>query len=71
MKGRLAILLVAQACMLWSAIAMSEVILRASVTPDTAWVGQRVLLQIDVLDDSGWARTSRFGAIELSGAYLG
>lgn len=70
MKRRLAIPLVAQAFMLWSAIAGGEVILRASVTPETAWVGQRVLLQIDVLDNSGWAQITRFGEVELSGAYL-
>jgi hypothetical protein len=52
------------------ASAAGEIILRAAVEPAEAWVGQRVVLQIDVLGADGWAQISRFGDIDLPGAYL-
>ena len=38
------------------ALAVSDIVLRASANPSEAWVVQRVLLQIDVLGADGWAR---------------
>jgi hypothetical protein len=38
--------------------------------PETAWVGQRVVLEIQVLSDQGWAQISRFGEVTLTDAYL-
>ena len=47
-----------------------DVVLRTAVEPAEAWVGQRVVLQIDVLGEDGWAQISRFGDMDLPGAYL-
>lgn len=47
-----------------------DVLLRASVEPAEAWVGQRAKLQFDVLGADGWAQISRFGDVDLLGAYL-
>jgi len=58
--------------MLWYAVAVTagHILLRTTVTPQEAWVGQRVVLQVDVLGEDGWAQISRFGEVDLSGAYL-
>lgn len=45
-------------------------LVRTEVEPKIAWVGQRVLLKVDVLSDRGWAQVSRFGELEMAGAYL-
>jgi len=50
--------------------AEDEVILRASVTPEEAWIGQRVRLSIEVLGADGWAQISDMPEIEISGAYV-
>ena len=47
-----------------------DIVLRTSVIPEEAWIGQRVVLQIDVLGDSGWSQITRFGELEIDGAYL-
>jgi len=56
----------------WYAVAVTagDILLRTTVTPQEAWVGQRVVLQVDVLGEDGWAQISRFGEVDLSGAYL-
>lgn len=51
-------------------LAAGDIVLRTSVVPEEAWVGQRVVLQIDVLGNSGWAQITRFGEVEINGAYL-
>jgi hypothetical protein len=56
-------------CLPLSSVA-DDVLLRASVGPADAWIGQRVKLQFDVLGADGWAQISRFGELDLSGAYL-
>ena len=48
----------------------AETVVRAQVEPETAWVGQRVELKIEVLSDQGWAQAARFGDVDLEGAYL-
>ena len=53
-----------------SVLAEDDVILRTSVTPEAAWIGQRVRLNIEVLGADGWAQIRDIGEIELPGAYL-
>ena len=53
-----------------SALATSDIVLRTSVQPEKAWLGQRVILQIDVLGSDGWTQITRFDDIEIPGAYL-
>ncbi|MEJ2315837.1 MAG: hypothetical protein P8Y83_02625 [Gammaproteobacteria bacterium] len=48
----------------------NDLIVRSSVIPEQPWIGQRVILQIDVLALDAWAKVSRFGNIELAGAYV-
>ena len=50
--------------------AADDLLVRSEVLPEEAWIGQRVILQIDVLAPDAWAKVSRFGNIELSGAYV-
>jgi len=50
--------------------AADDVILRTSVQPDQAWVGQRAMLVIEVLGAEGWAQIKDMGTVELSGAYV-
>ena len=53
-----------------SALAAGDIVLRISVQPEKAWLGQRVILQIDVLGSDGWTQITRFDDIEIPGAYL-
>ncbi len=50
--------------------AAEPIILRASVTPEDAWLGQKVILHVDVLAKDGWAQLKKAGDAEVSGAYL-
>ena len=52
------------------ASAADDIVLRSAVEPAEAWVGQRVVLQVDVLAADGWAQIRRFGDLDLPGAYL-
>ncbi len=52
------------------ALAAEPIILRASVTPEDAWLGQKVILHFDVLARDGWAQLKKAGDAEVSGAYL-
>jgi hypothetical protein len=48
-----------------------QVILRTSIkTEGTIWVGQRVLLLLDVLVSEGWAQIKNVPAFEVAGAYV-
>jgi hypothetical protein len=47
-----------------------DVLVRSEISPKTAWVGQRVLLKIDVLAPEAWAKVASFGVIEIAGAYV-
>jgi len=53
-----------------SAVVAGDIVLRTSVTPKEAWVGQRVILGIDVLSDSGWAQITQFGELDVAGTYV-
>jgi hypothetical protein len=52
------------------ALGAEPVILRTAVTPDEAWVGQKIILHVDVLAIDGWAQLRKVDDIEVSGAYL-
>jgi hypothetical protein len=51
-------------------LAAEDVILRTSVTPEKAWVGQKVVLHVDVLAKDGWAQLRKVRDTEVNGAYL-
>jgi hypothetical protein len=68
--GRFSILLVLVLMACSSALAAGDIVLRSSVQPEKAWVGQRVILQIDVLGRDGWTQITRFDNVEIPGAYL-
>lgn len=59
----------------WSAIneqvvAADDIVLRSMLIPEEAWVGQKVVLSVDVLAKDGWAQLRRVADIEVDGAYL-
>jgi len=51
-------------------LAAEEIILRTAVTPEEAWVGQKVVLHVDVLAKDGWAQLRKVIDAEVDGAYL-
>jgi hypothetical protein len=51
-------------------LAAENIILRTAVTPEEAWVGQKVLLRVDVLAKDGWAQLIKVSDAEVHGAYL-
>ncbi|RLA30393.1 MAG: hypothetical protein DRR11_08740 [Gammaproteobacteria bacterium] len=53
-----------------SVLAAEEIILRTAVTPGEAWVGQKVVLHVDVLAKDGWAQLKKVTDTEVEGAYL-
>ena len=53
-----------------SAVVSGDIVLRTSITPQEAWIGQRVTLQIDVLGADGWAKISKIGEVDLPGTYV-
>lgn len=50
--------------------AAEDIILRTTVTPEEAWVGQKVVLHVDVLAKDGWAQIRKVADAEVDGAYL-
>lgn len=50
--------------------AAEDVVVRTSVNPQQAWVGQRVLLSVEVLGADGWAQITDVGELDLPGAYV-
>jgi hypothetical protein len=50
--------------------AQDDVILRTSTDPESAWVGQRVRLNIEVLGADGWAQIPDLPEVEVPGAYV-
>lgn len=50
--------------------AAEEVIVRSSVSPEQAWIGQRVFYEIQVLGADGWAQVPQLPRPELAGAYV-
>ena len=51
-------------------LAADAVILHAAVTPEEAWVGQKVVLHVDVLAKDGWAQLRKVADAEVDGAYM-
>ena len=45
-------------------------ILRSSVTPEKPWVGQKVVMNVDILASDGWAQLKKVSNTEIKGAYL-
>ena len=52
------------------ALAAESIILRTAVTPEDAWLGQKVILHVDVLAKDGWAQLRKVADAEVQGAYL-
>lgn len=51
--------------------ATEPLIVRLAISPDSGvWVGQQLLLQLDLLALDGWAESSRLPHFEVDGAYL-
>jgi hypothetical protein len=51
--------------------AENPVIVRTAITPDSnIWVGQQVVLQLDILALDGWADSKRLPKFDIPGAYL-
>ena len=51
-------------------LAADPVVIRSSVEPQEAWLGQRVVLTIEVLGKDAWAQIPNMPALQVSGAYL-
>ncbi len=51
-------------------LAAEAIILRSSVAPEDAWLGQKVILHVDVLAKDGWAQLKKVSEAEVHGAYL-
>lgn len=51
-------------------MAAEDILFRTEVTPEEPWVGEQVLLSVDVLAKDGWAQLKKIGNTELDGAYL-
>ena len=53
------------------AYAEAPIIVRTAITPDSnIWVGQQVVLQLDILALDGWADSRRLPEFDVPGAYL-
>lgn len=55
---------------LQSLAAAEEIIVRARLDQETAWAGQRVQLQVDVLGRNGWAQAKPAEEITIPGGYV-
>ncbi|MCP3688483.1 MAG: protein BatD [Gammaproteobacteria bacterium] len=53
-----------------SVMAADDIVLRSSAVPEKAWLGQRVILRIDVLGRDGWTQITSFEDIKIPGAYI-
>jgi len=51
-------------------LAAEDVILRTAVSPEDVWVGQKVVLHVDVLAKDGWAQLRKVTDADVNGAYL-
>jgi hypothetical protein len=63
-------LLIALGIAFYSAYAAEDIVLRTSAEPTEAWIGQRVILRIDVLGKDGWAQIPKIGSLDIPGAYV-
>jgi hypothetical protein len=50
--------------------AADDIVFRTSVTPEDSWVGEQVLLHVDVLAKDGWAQLKKVTEVEVQGAYM-
>jgi hypothetical protein len=64
------VLLLSAALRLPAVAATDDLVVRTDFSPREAWVGQRVVLQVDVLAADAWAQLERMPRIELPGAYV-
>ena len=48
----------------------AEIIVEARVVPEEAYLGQRILLQVDVLGSEGWTKLVRLPQVDVPGAYV-
>ena len=51
-------------------LAADDIVLRAKVAPEDPWVGQKTVLQVDVLAKDGWAQLKKVGDVNIEGAHL-
>jgi hypothetical protein len=71
MRFRLAWVLLLSAALRMPAVAATDdLVVRTDFSPREAWVGQRVILQVDVLAADAWAQLDGTPRIELPGAYV-
>ncbi len=49
--------------------ATDDIITRTKITPESAWVGQRMTLKIDVLGKDGWAQITDLENLEIPNCY--
>lgn len=73
MKGmalRLVVLLTVGCITGGHARAAEDILFRTGVNPEAPWVGQQVLLNVDVLAKDGWAQLKKIGDVQVDGAYL-
>ena len=70
-KAGLFVILLLWCCMAIGQVrAAEDILFRTAVTPEEPWVGQQVLLSVDVLAKDGWAQLKKIGDVEVDGAYL-
>ncbi len=50
--------------------AADGVMVRLEANPESPWVGQKVVLTLDVLAADGWAQLKKTGDVEIKGGYL-
>ena len=48
----------------------AEALVRLEADPESPWVGQKVVLKLDVLGADGWAQLQKAGGAEIPGGYL-
>ena len=69
---RIAVLLLIAVCCApgGRAWAAEDVVFRRTVVPESPWVGQKVLLNVDVLARDGWAQLKKIHEMEVDSAYV-
>ncbi len=48
----------------------TDIVVRSRLLPESVWVGQRVVLQIDVLGKQGWAQITHLNDLHIDGCYV-
>ena len=57
-------------CLFLSPVLHAKVIVKTDFSPEAPWVGQQLVIKIDVLSETGWSKISRLGEIEVPGAFV-